>query len=45
MKLSFITDEVTQDFQTVLAFAERYGFDGNGEGLSEGFCRTGAYCK
>ena len=28
MKLSFITDEVTQDFQTVLAFAERYGFDG-----------------
>ena len=28
MKLSFITDEVTQDFATVLAFAGTYGFDG-----------------
>lgn len=28
MKLSFITDEVTQDFGVVLAFARQYGFDG-----------------
>lgn len=28
MKLSFITDEVTQDFSAVLDFADTYGFDG-----------------